>query len=162
MAAQRSQQFRKQWKSWLIGGLLCLAALLGLIVWIRKSDPQTVIRSTFSKAGMSEKLIRWWTAIAKHETAGFTSRVYREGNNLFGMKLPRGTTTAVGELPYGERQAIFRNITDSAKDQLLYMTKRFNYPADFASFLDLVTYMKQRGYFEDSLENYYNAARKWL
>jgi len=168
MAARHSQQSRKLSKFWLIAGLVSLVPLLGFLLW-RTNNPVTVIRSTFRKAGMSDKLIAWWTAIAKHETANFTSRVYQDARNLFGMTKPsqgayeRGWTTATTEvLPYGEHQVIFRSIGDSAKDQLLFMTKRFNYPPDFASLLELVTYMKQRGYFEDSLDNYYNAVRKWL
>lgn len=161
MAAQHSQQFRKHWKSWLIAGLLSL--VLGILVLLKlRNDPTTVIKRTFARAGLSDKLASWWTAIAKHETAGFTSRVYRDGNNLFGMKLPKGETLAIGQLPYGERQAIFRSISDSAKDQVLFLTKRFHYPSDFTSLLDLIVYMKERGYFEDSLDNYYNAVRRWL
>lgn len=162
MAVARSQQYRKHWKYWLIGGLLFLGAGLGLLLWIRRRDPETVIRSTFRKAGISERTINYWLAVSKHETAGFTSRVFQEANNLFGMKLPRGKTTATGALDYGERQAIFPSIKASAQDQLLYMFERFKYPKDFASLLDLVTYMKERGYFEDSLNNYYQGTRKWL
>ena len=77
------------------------------------------------------------------------------------MKLPRGETLAIGQLPYGERQAIFRSIEDSAKDQVLFLTKRFHYPPDFTSLLDLIVYMKERGYFEDDLNNYFNAVKKW-
>jgi uncharacterized FlgJ-related protein len=37
-------------------------------------------------------------AQARIETAHFTSKIFRENNNLFGMKLPRQrSTTAIGE-----------------------------------------------------------------
>ena len=167
MAATHSQQSRKHLTSWLIAGLAGLAALL---VWLKiRNEPTRVIAREFRKAGIPDGDIKLWTAIAKHETAGFTSRVYKDAKNLFGMTKPsqgayeKGWTTATQNvLPYGERQVIFKSIADSARDQTLFITKRFSYPKNFASLLELVTYMKQRGYFTDSLDNYYNAAKKWL
>lgn len=168
MAVKHSQQFRKHWKSWLIAGLVGL--VVAVLVWLKvRNSPTATIKREFRKAGIPDQDTLYWIAIAKHETAGFTSRVYKDAHNLFGMTKPsqgaydKGWTTATTEvLPYGEHQVIFKSIADSARDQALYLTKRFNYPKNFASLLDLVSYMKSRGYFTDTLSNYYNAAKKWL
>lgn len=109
-----------------------------------------------------------WIAISAHETAGWTSKVYRDANNLVGMTLAKRkdgsispNTTATGELPYGEHQAIFKNIRSSADDLVLYMQKRFSYPFDFPSLEAQVQYMKSKGYFGDSFANYYASALRW-
>ena len=160
MEVKRSQQFRKHWKYWLSAGLL---TLVGLVLWVRmKNDPAAVIKREFRRAGLTDQLIAWWTAIAKHETANFTSRVFRDSNNLFSMKLAGKNTTAIGALPYGERQAIFRSVTDSAKDQILFMTRRWNYPKDFASLEQLISYMKARNYFEQNEADYLAAVKQWM
>lgn len=112
-------------------------------------------------AGYPEQTIRNWIAISAHETGGWTSRIYREANNLFGMTLASKNTTAIGRGPYSEGQAIFASIDDSAKDIRLYMEKRFSYPRSFPTLLDQILYMKSKGYFTDSVDNYYNAVSKW-
>lgn len=149
---------RKFWPLFLV--LLLLSATVGLLfLALRRRTPASAIRQALQ--GYPERVIRNWTAISAHETAGWTSRVFQDANNLFGMLLPRGTTTAVGELPYGEHQAIFRSVEDSAKDIRLYMEQRFRYPMDFASLADQVAYMKSKGYFVDSVSNYLAGAQSW-
>lgn len=112
-------------------------------------------------AGYPEQTIRNWIAISAHETGGWTSRIYREANNLFGMTLASKNTTAIGRGPYSEGQAMFASIDDSAKDIRLYMEKRFSYPRQFPTLLDQILYMKSKGYFTDSVDNYFTAVEKW-
>lgn len=143
--------------------LLPLFAIIGLLfLAFRKRPgltPALAIREAL--AGYPERVIQYWTAISAHETAGWTSRVYKEGNNLFGMTLATKNTTAVGKLPYGEGQAIFNSIADSAKDIRLYMERRFNYPMDFNSMAELVYYMKSKGYFTAPTLEYLASADAW-
>lgn len=126
---------------------------------ISTGKPGAAIRNALT--GYPEQTIRNWIAISAHETAGWTSRIYREANNLFGMTLASKNTTAIGRGPYAEGQALFASIDDSAKDIRLYMEKRFNYPRQFPTLLDQIIYMKSKGYFTDSVDNYYNAVSKW-
>lgn len=146
--------------------LLIFSLVSGLIVlawmWMRSKDPRSVIKRELSNAGFSDRMIAYWIAISQHETAGWTSRVYKEANNLFGMTLASRNTTAIGALPYGEHQAIYKSILDSARDQVLYLTVRFHYPKDFSSLRSLVDYMKAKGYFGDSVSNYYAGVSRWL
>lgn len=135
---------------------------MALILYLRtRKNPITVIRNTLKRAGYSDRVVNNWIAISAHETAGWTSRVYRDANNLFGMTLAGKNTTAVGALPYGEHQAIYNNIQSSADDLVLYLQKRFKYPADFATLRDQVEYMKSKNYFGDSFANYYAGALRW-
>lgn len=62
---------------------------------------------------------------AVHETADFKSRVFREGNNLFGMKYPnKRETTAVG---VHRKHAKYQSWIDSVIDMKLWQDyhKRF-------------------------------------
>jgi len=157
MAVKHSKQSRRLWTSLLVSGLFFL---VGFLLWRRMSPPQ-VIRSVFRAEGYSDRFIDYWIAISQHETAGWTSRVYREGNNLFGMTRASKNTLAIGALDYGEHQAIYKSIRDSAKDQILYLNVRFHYPREFGSLKDLIDYMKSKGYFGDSVSNYYSAVSRW-
>lgn len=143
--------------------LLPLLGIIGLLfLALRKrpnQEPQEAIRRALN--GYPQNVIEYWTAVSAHETNGWTSKVYREGNNLFGMTLASRDTTAIGKLPYGEGQAIYRSVEDSARDIRLYMEKRFNYPVNFSSLAELVAYMKSKRYFEDSTLNYLAGADAW-
>lgn len=159
MVRKRSPRFQKALTYSL---LLGLAALIYWMVAKYRNNPEAAIRREFKKAGVAPNVIDYWVAVAKHETAGFTSRVFKDSNNMFGMKLARRNTLATGQLPYGEGQAIFKSVTDSAKDQILYFTKRFQYPSYFDSAESLVRFMKSKGYFEADLNDYIKAVALWM
>lgn len=60
-------------------------------------------------------------AQAKIETGYFTSRIFRENKNLFGMKLPRSrTTTAVGE---NRNHAVYLDWKQSVYDYKLWQDR---------------------------------------
>lgn len=159
MAQKPYPQYRRLLMYSLIAGLLFLVAWL-IHLW--RNQPEKVIRREFKRAGVAPNVIEYWIGVAKHETGGFTSRVFKEGNNMFGMKLPKGETLAVGELPFGERQAIFKSLTDSARDQVLYFTRRFRYPTNIRSADQLVDEMSKRGYFEQDPVQYLAGVKRWL
>ena len=98
-------------------------------------------------------------AQAEHETGGFTSPIFEENNNMFGMKEPSiRKTTAKGT---SRGHAVFDNLEDSIADLVLYF-EHFNYPFHFVNLSAYVNYLKERGYFEDTIENYYNGTSKWF
>lgn len=152
---------QRRLKPWPV--LLLLSVVGGLLFLALRKRPSQAPAQEIRKAlaGYPDNVIKYWIAISAHETGGWSSRVYKEGNNLFGMTLASKNTTAIGELPYGERQAIYRSIADSAQDIRLYMEKRFKYPASFNSLAELVAYMKSKNYFTDSTLNYLQGADAW-
>ena len=89
-------------------------------------------------------------AQAKLETGYFTSSIFRENNNLFGMKRPRVRPTyAVGE---NRGHAVFEHWQDSVKDYRLYS----HLYMDFESEWQYYNYLA-RVYAEDP--NYVNKIR---
>lgn len=66
-------------------------------------------------------------------------------------------TTAIGE---NKGHAVFKSLEDSARDQLLYLKAR-NYQ-QVNSPEELVQWMKSKGYFTDTYENYLKGVKYWL
>lgn len=86
-----------------------------------------------------------WVAVSAFETAYWTSKVFKDSNNLFCIIVPGSN-----RLDYGEGQTVFPNIELSIDGpQGLYqrVLKPFKYPAHVQSIEELVTYMKNKNYF---------------
>jgi len=129
-----------------------LTALL-LLLSIRKKSP-------FPKEiYLTEGQMRVVEAIAKHETGNYTSRVYKENNNLFGMKNPKRRQTTSKGADYNN-YAIYDNIDDSVEDFILWF--KFHKAQISEDLEQTVRFMKDKGYFEDSFENYFNGTKRWL
>lgn len=170
MSANVSQPSRKARRRLLITGLLIL--LLLLIVFSKKilamikhkDDPynRSIIRES-EYAALEQYII----AQAKHETANFTSNVYRVDNNMFGMKLAlrrpqnakKGLASPEPE-PY-KYYARFESDSESMKDFIEWL--RFNrFPTNVANVDEYAQKMKDKGFYGDSVENYSRALRRWM
>jgi len=105
------------------------------------------------------EMIKILTAQAAHETGNFTSKVFKNNNNLFGMRFPKvRKTTAKKEL---NGYAYYSNIPLCISDMLLY----FEYIKLNVHYINIlaadplreyVRILKSKSYFEDSETNYYN------
>lgn len=134
---------------WLVGLLIALLLFLRGKSSSMGSNPQGTIQSLLTGAGYSDRVARWWTAVSDLETGTWTSKLFRDYNNLFGMKQPltrfsysRGASTS----PPG--YATFDSQADSVRDLIAYMNQR-NYPQDFNTIDDMVAFMKSKQYFDD-------------
>jgi flagellum-specific peptidoglycan hydrolase FlgJ len=112
-------------------------------------------------AGFRGELAKYVFAQAAFETGNFTSDIFKENNNLFGMKLPRvRQTLATGE---NRGHATFNSITDSIKDFALFHKARALAPS-FTSIDTYIETLNNKGYFEapetqysEGVKTYYNA-----
>ena len=105
-------------------------------------------------------MARMVAAVSRHETGNYESHVFKTLNNLFGMRFPREReTTALYESD--SKYSVYSSPADSVRDMVLYLDAR-RYPHSFNSVRDLVTTMKSKGYFEDSLENYVQGVERAL
>lgn len=108
-------------------------------------------------ANISDDVAKMITAQAMHETGIFTSRLYKDQNNLFGMKHPEIRETLSLERRNGF--ATFASLDDSVKDLLLYY-KEFNLnPSKWKEVHEMVKEIKNKGYFEELFLPYFNAVR---
>lgn len=107
-------------------------------------------------------------AQAKHESANFTSKVYRENNNPFGMKVPRvrpflGTqgTPAPASEGKGMYYARYESDTVAFKD-LLKWFRAVRFPIGLTTVEEYAKALKAEGYYGDTVANYTKALKKWL
>jgi len=107
--------------------------------------------------GFNYKQAQYITAQAAHETGNFQSQIFKENNNLFGMK------HAGQRLSQGEKNghAYYKTIEDSVKDYQIYY-KLNNYPVTFETPENFVDSLKNHGYFEANIENYKKGVRHFL
>ena len=143
--------------------LLILLFPIGLIVllvaWLTRSkrNPQQTIKSVLEKeTDLDPRMIRFYTAVSALETNFWSSSYFMKLNNLFNMTLPSKNTTAKGRAGFGKEPALarFDSVEDSAKDFVLYLFTRFNYPDNFVTLDDLAAYMKKKKYYESSEKEY--------
>lgn len=136
---------------WLVGLLILLLLFLRGKSSSAMGSPQSTILNLLATAGYSDRVARWWTAVSDLETGTWTSRLYKDYNNLFGMKQPLSRFSySLGASKSPPGYATFSSNADSVRDLIAYMDE-FNYPRDFNSIDDLVAYMKSKKYFEDPL-----------
>ena len=144
---------------------LVLLLLFFLLLWkrLRTSDPQTKktlqnniakdIYSYLIEIGFYFKQAQYITAQAAFETANFTSQVYKENNNLFGMKDASQRPNKQNGLKNG--YGYYNDIYESLKDFALYY-KYYKYSVVYESLKDYVTSLKKNGYFTATEKEYYN------
>lgn len=111
------------------------------------------------------KLTNYWRAVSAMETAGWTSPLYKQANNMFGMKQPaKRATTSKGPFSFagsGVKWASFYSPSDSVADQLLYL-REFNYPTEFVTLRAMIDYMGSKGYYgSESSDSYYAKVLAW-
>lgn len=153
--------------------LLGLLVVLLIFLLTRKKKPKPKPGSITVKdadprlsAGLNKHLsgtpyagyINFWLAISKMETAAWTSNLFINQNNPWGMKQPRVRNTTA--IPGLRTWALYASIDDAAKDILLWMKAR-KFPEGASDLYSFVQAMKQVGYFEEPIEQYYNLVKVW-
>lgn len=151
--------------------------ILGALALLSKSKGMTqpadnaaaVMQAAIDK-GNTVTFAKLLAAQAIHESANFTSNVFKKNNNAFGMKTPRvrkspyilGAGSAApaseGPTPYAK----YASVSDSAKDVLHWLaynkvnTGLYTTPDAYAAVL------KSKGYYGDTVANYTRALKAAL
>lgn len=113
-------------------------------------------------------------AVFQHETGNFTSDVFKQAKNVCGMRRATSRpTTATGET-FGDigNYAKYSSYRAAVQDFFLwwqqYFPKMAAIPELYGASSDnidvsaLVTFMKEKGYFEANLEDYLTGVYSWL
>jgi hypothetical protein len=124
---------------------------------IEAENPKSVILSTLQEMGVSEELSYIILAQAMHETGNFTSAIFWENNNPFGMKCPKKRPTKC--IGTNRAHGIFESIKDATIDYVWWM-EFMNIPFDERSVKKYVFLLKEKRYFEDDVNKYYIAIKK--
>jgi len=143
-------------------GLLMLAPLVVLLLlhYLSQSrqkkmtiinDIEKDVYLRLIEYGLGLTMSRYLTAQAAHETGNFTSKIFKENNNLFGMKHPAiRQTTSIGEK---KGYASYTSIESSIEDMALYLKSR-GYLSNYTTIGAYVKALKEKSYFEDLTANY--------
>lgn len=108
-------------------------------------------KSLLIREGFTDEMAKMIVAQAGFETGNFTSAIFLENKNLFGMKLPKiRKTTAIGE---ARGHAVYKSYEDSIKDYWLY-SKALGYLSTYSSIVNWVRALVQKKYFEAKPEEY--------
>lgn len=142
--------------------MLASALLIFLLsrIWRSNKPDWTIIQNS-----EYSQLLPYLKLQAKVESANYTSKLFREYNNAFGMGCVRQRkTTQVGctdpVFDGGQSKGIYRNVNESIKDQLLWLRAR-KFPLSVGSLSDFAYMMRKKGFYTTSQENYEKALRSW-
>jgi len=140
-------------------GLLILLRQF-LITSRRREKPLKAISRVLKKLGLEASMIRLLQAQAIHETGNFTSRLFKENNNVFGMKIPSIRKT-LNIAPGNQQFSKFASVDDSIKDMLFYLD-HFSIPLDLADPFLYAQILKDKNYYEDPVEVYFKGLSNGL
>jgi len=133
-----------------------LLFLIGLVIaylgfrTLKKSSPRQTIAKILAKTKYKAYTC-WITQQSVLETGNFTSKIFNEFNNGFGMGVPRiRKSLRIGDYlaSNGERFSTYKNFEDSVKDYLLY-ADYFNMPTNFNRPEQFVDFLVSKGYATD-------------
>lgn len=113
----------------------------------------------------AEKLAKFMIAQAKHETAGFTSKVFKTNNNAFGYKYYKGSIYQLSKglnSPEGDSYAKYNSVEDSSKEVADWLGRRKDKFKGVITIEDYSKQLKESKYYGDSLANYTNALKRWF
>lgn len=135
-----------------ISGLICL-----FLSMRKRKDPQSVIRQVLTQAGIDKQTVNQWIAVSALETAGWTSKVFLDSNNLFALIVPG--KKGIG---YGEGQTIFATLEEAAQGLVRYVINPFKYPYIFSSIPEQAQFMKSKGYYGGDSITYGKGMKIWF
>jgi len=131
-----------------------------LITSRRKVKPLKAISKVLKAQGLEPSMIRLLQAQAIHETGNFTSRLFLENNNVFGMKIPSIRKT-LNIAPGNQQFSKFASVDDSIKDMMFYLD-HFSIPLDLADPFLYAQILKDKNYYEDPVEVYFKGLSNGL
>jgi len=133
-------------------------------------DFNSAVDLIFTQKGYGSGMAANWKAIAKMETAGFTSSLYRNANNPWGMQVAKVRPNSqagkyVGSAGGGATSfnfARYDSLGFAVADIILWM-EYTGFPKGDLSLEKHVAEMDARGYFGDeSYDSYLSKVRAWL
>lgn len=147
----------KKYKPYYVGLLTALVAFLIWIIAKNKTKPKGIY--SVLEGSKYEPMAKLIEAQAKHETGNYTSRAFKENNNLFGMKNAI-RREQLGFPKFQDMYRLYESPEQSVKDLMIYFDfVKFPVVTDPEAF---VRNLKQRSYFEDNFNNYLNGVKSFL
>jgi len=140
----------------LIGGLF-LFVFFSWRKFLKQFNPLTIQSIVLNSK--YKNLAPFIIAQAQVETGDFTSRLYKEANNLFGMRCAK--VRPQKRVACFNNYAVYGTKEESVKDYLAWLDYA-NFPANIESVDSFVYELKKRRYFTDSYDNYNRLMKTFL
>jgi len=107
-------------------------------------------------SGLNETLSKFAACQSAFETANFTSNIYKNNNNAFGMKYA-GQSASTGEKNgYADYLSVQMSVSDFVVWYTRHRLQIMILPYIINSLSDYVDFLKNCGYFEANRDTYYN------
>jgi hypothetical protein len=106
-----------------------------------------------------------WFAQSQHETANYSSNVFKKNNNAFGYKRYNGSSYQLGSglrSTEGDSYASYASVQDSAQEVAAWLGRRKSSFVGVASVEQYVFNLKKAGYFGDKESNYLAGVKKYF
>lgn len=133
--------------------LLLLLILFGILLSFRLIfSPEARIRRVMSKTKYKD-LTPLVVALSKVETGRYTSRLFTDHKNLFGMK-NAGKREQPGREILGSDFRYYDSLDDSVRDLVSWMEYTQVSPYELSPYR-FIEQLKERGYFEEPIEQYF-------
>lgn len=125
----------------------------------RRAINKKIVDILVNKYNYGLAMATMWTMVSIAETADYTSNLFVNHHNLFGMKHPKKRkTTSIGQTSSGFASY---NTEEEAILDLVYYMQEFDYPSNFTTPESQLKFMKAKGYFEEPYEQYWNLLQAW-
>ena len=128
-----------------------------------------IIADTLQMQGIPQNAIPLIVAQSKHESANYTSNVFKANNNAFGMKQPKvRPTTSIGggtAAPSSEGTtpyARYKDVADSAKDLVLWLQYNRVDLSGVTTAQQYATILKDKGYYGNTMSEYITGVTYYL
>ena len=130
------------------------------------ADFKDIIYNTLVALGMDSDIAKYATAQAAHETANFSSALFLNYNNAFGMTYVKQSYANGGIQSGGYSYATYKTVQDSCKDLLSWynvsMGKLSNVFLSIDSLADYVSFLKTGNYFEADETEYLSGCQYYF
>lgn len=117
---------------------------------------EETIKTTLKENCVSDELIMIIVAQAKFESGNFTSDIFWENNNPYGMKCPKKRKTLC--LGTNRGHGVFNSVKEATIDYLYYM-EALNIPFEEKDVRKYVYLLKRKNYFEADVRHYYKGVK---
>jgi hypothetical protein len=149
-------------------GLAMLVMLSGIVLaiytYLKKKtilNQALEIYSLLQVSGLNPQIAKFAVAQSAHETGGYTSKVFKENNNCFGMKYA-GQYNAKGEKNgHADYETINKSVSDFAIWFVNHRTNNISWPIIINSIETYVKFLKNNNYFTAPEADYLKACKSF-
>lgn len=146
--------FLKDWPILALLSVIALTTYIYLKNLITSKHIDTILNTL--NGVVSDDIARYAASQAAFETANFSSDIFKQNNNMFGMKFA-GQLNADGEKNgYADYKDYEHSIVDWAAWWLQKRNYLFPLPYQINNLFDYVQFLQNHSYFEADLNTYYN------